>query len=156
MRYFLFVAYVILLVLAAGCTTQTPRSTTSTITPTATATTIPTANPSGIEVSVHSVVLGWNSTPYGWSEAPPGEQYAIVDLSVKNVGNPSGYKFDMYSVTLRDSTNHLYTPDLVSTKAPGTFLSQTIPLGETQRGSLVFIVPASDKPGMKYWLSVRG
>jgi len=165
MRYILLLATLMLLVLAVGCTTQTPPSTDSTEaqvtlttiqtpTPATHQTTMPATPTQTIELTIHSILLGWVSDNQ-FSVPPAGYQFVLVDFSIMNVGHPNGYNYNPYNVKLRDPDNYQYSYDSASYGVPGSFGMTTIPYGETRRGKLVFPVPASHGAGTTYWLEVK-
>lgn len=101
--------------------------------------------PPSIQLTWNSYEMGWDAAPYGGSPAPPGYQYMLVDLAVKNTGSLSEpYAFDWHSVTIRDPNNYEYRPTLTTFQLPDAFQPNLkIQRGETMRGKLVYSVPAS-------------
>ncbi len=125
--YFVFIVILLVSLSVTGCTT--PQS--------------------EIEVTINSINRGYELQGSGG----PGFEYQIIYINfcVKNVGNPSGFKFDPYSVTILDANNHQYQPDIAS--GPDALQQITIPLGETRCENLVFKVPPSS--GMEYSVTVK-
>lgn len=172
MRYILFFACIIFLVIVAGCTTQTPITATTTPTPISTtlltpeptnlstpvATTIPNIpmrSSGSLLVTVNSIQTSWVSdNPY--YVPPAGYQFVLVDFSVKNLGYRNGYTFNPAAVWINDPDNNRYTYDNASYSLPDVFESMTIPYHATRGGKLVFSVPTSQKPGTQYQLAVPG
>jgi hypothetical protein len=128
------------------------------MTPTTEPTTIPTRLPTtfptpveinfgGIRVTMNKIEFGWNGTPFGAPNPPPGYQYILFDFSITNADfrdGPYGLAFDPKDVTLQDAHNYGYVHSNASYLIQGAFHATNIKLGETQRGILVFLAPASD------------
>lgn len=164
MRFLVLLVALALLILAAGCTTQSPQATdipattsapvTTTVPttlPTTVLTTLPTTVPTPrpttilttpvkrFEVKVNDIQKYVSDNQYAAPRS--GYEYLLVDFSIKNVGLPSGYSFNPNYAKLEDPDGYRYSYASHSYSVPGAFESVVIRHGDTVRGKLLFEVP---------------
>lgn len=88
---------------------------------------------------VHAAVDPYVSTEQ-FSQAPAGTRYVSADVEVTNLGSGEQSISSLISFAVTDSTHRKYTATFVDTR-PG--LDGTLAAGGTQRGFVVFEVPAA-------------
>ena len=113
--------------------------------------TVPTLATSRLVISLYSI-SGWNSSS-PLLHPGAGNEYVVVDFSLRNVGYPEGYLYRPESVTLMDSSRTQYRYHDASFSLVNGFREATIPINETRRGRLVFEVPIAPA-GTEYMLSI--
>ena len=113
--------------------------------------TVPTLATSRLVISLYSI-SGWNSSS-PLLQPGAGNEYVVVDFSLRNVGYPEGYGYHPDSVTLMDSSRQQYPYHTASFSLVNWFREGTIPINETRRGRLVFEVPIAPE-GTQYMLSI--
>ena len=113
--------------------------------------TVPTLATSTLVIALYSI-SGWNSSS-PLLQPGAGNEYVVVDFSLKNVGAPEGYAYRPDAVKLLDSARHQYTYHDASSSLVNAFRESTIPINETRRGRLVFEVPIAPE-GTQYSLMI--
>lgn len=113
--------------------------------------TVPTLATSTLVISLYGI-SGWNSSS-PLLQPGPGNEYVVVDFSLRNVGYPEGYAYRPDTVKLMDSARQQYTYHSASNSLVNAFRETTIPINETRRGRLVFEVPISPE-GTQYSLMI--
>ncbi|OPZ45095.1 MAG: Telomeric repeat-binding factor 2 [Euryarchaeota archaeon ADurb.BinA087] len=160
-------------ILLSGCTSQDSIPSTSVPTPEATQSFTTPTQPSSVPtpdfvvvkkqetvptIATSKLVLGLYSIS-GWNSSSPllqpgaGNEYVVVDFSLKNVGALEGYAYRPEAVKLMDSSGQQYTYHDASYSLVNAFRESTIPINETRRGRLVFEVPISPE-GTQYSLMI--
>jgi hypothetical protein len=114
-------------------------------------TAVPTLATSTLVIALYSI-SGWNSSS-PLLQPGPGNEYVVVDFSLKNTGYPEGYSYRPDSVKLMDSSRQPYTYHTASYSLVNNFRETIIPINETRRGRLVFEVPIAPA-GTQYMLSI--
>ncbi len=113
--------------------------------------TVPTLATSRLVLGLYSM-SGWNSSSL-LLQPGTGNEFIVVDFSLRNVGYPEGYAFRPEAVKLMDSSRQGYSYHPASFSLVNGFRETTIPINETRRGRLVFEVPRAPV-GTEYMLSI--
>lgn len=133
MRFTGLLIALVLVALAAGCTSQAEPA------------------PSSPSITLHG------TGPYYVDNRAdlPASGYKLVaaDFSITNPG-PAPYLFDPVNAVLRDPDQGSYGYVPTFSSKPGFFNPTNIPAGDTRRGKLVFTVKESNPVDTIYTLSI--